>query len=174
MPNPPSIYPSGATSSDLYAYNLDQGAGYTCRPISDPKCIIEINTLRCCGVKELSRLGISFENGVLERDLLTVAFVLQGVCAFAMFTGATSAASSLGEAKYAVAFKDLIAKEGFGTVVTLPPQINPNSLHILTPYLWALNRDAIKDRMAKEKEARKEVETLNDILIQTAVISASL
>lgn len=172
MPSPP-IYPTGATSSDLFAYNLDQGAGYTCRPISDHKCIIEINTLRCCGVKELSRLGLSFENGVLERDLLTVAFVLQGVCAFAMFTGAVASVSREA-AKYAVAFKDLIAKEGFGTVIALPPQINPNSLHILTPYLWTLDRDAIKARMAKEKEARKEVETLNDILIQTAVISASL
>lgn len=136
---------------------------------------ITISDNHCCGVKELSGVRDSYNDGNLDRDLLTISRVLVKCAGAAFFTGAAALKE---ERDYALTLKVLIEERGLGTVTASPIFNNPNTSNYITLYTWTFNRQAMskwveaEDKKLKEKWQRSKQSSLTiDQALKSATIT---
>jgi hypothetical protein len=97
--------------------------------------------LRCCGIKEISRLAYYGSPTAAMRDLYKMLFVEGNITSrrfrYCIFSEASVPSDS--PASYGKKFCALITKCKMGSVLETQPTLNPNSGNLLKVYLWTVD-----------------------------------
>lgn len=96
---------------------------------------MNLHNLGCCGIKEIVSLSSWPGNRSSFYHLLTL-YAGQLPCAWICFNGVEKGG-------YVAEFAQFLEAEHLGTVITLPPAINPNSKNVLDVRMWQIDRNAL-------------------------------
>lgn len=140
---------------------------------------MELNNLRCCGVKEISELSIygSPEEALLAFDNLTYGKLIKkykpngvdyswkadpfGRFRYVMFTQANApdrGPGKTGRNLYGEKFAALITENGLGNLHETTDNINPNSSNNVKVWLWTIDHDATKAFITKLKDPKNNLQ----------------